>query len=109
MKTYIWIVTWCIVSVIQDPCPEKPYTDKFGIVHDPSIGCTVFHAHKEYDCDHRATFIYRDSAVAFYDDATREQADHSSRIARVKFDSVKILTNQHKFIPCTPDDDKPSR
>lgn len=82
---WIYIITWCIVTTVQDPCPEKPYTDKFGVTHNPALGCLVYHAHKEYDCDHSKVFYNSDSATTFYYDALKEY-----NLERVKIDSTQI-------------------
>lgn len=91
----MWVVTWCIISTIQIPCPEKSYVDKFGIKHDPAATCLVYHCKIEYDCTHEKQFMNRDSAKMFLKEIS-DESKRTSVLARIQIDS--ILLGQEKYI-----------
>lgn len=82
---FIYIITWCIVTIIPIPCPQKDYTDQYGIKHSPSLSCAALHYRREYDCDHKKRFYIRDSAISFLKGAGK----HTGIIDSIKIDSIK--------------------
>lgn len=90
----IYIVTWCILTFVSDPCPDKLKVDEFGRSASPYISCAVLHGHTEKRCENQRGFDNRDEAFAFY---KRAQSDTSSfgfvlgqSLSDVKIDSVVV-------------------
>lgn len=78
-----FIVTWCIQMMVTDPCPDAGKVDEFGRLENYGIGCTVHHFHFENECGYSIEYCAKDSALAFYERATKERD-----IVNVKLDSI---------------------
>ena len=70
-----YIVTFCLITWISDPCPDK------------IPGCLVIHSHAEFDCGHYKTFFDRDSAFNFYNEGNKEVNEN---YCNTKIDSIEI-------------------
>lgn len=92
-----FIVTWMVVTIVPDSCPDAGKVDQFGRVVNRGYSCAVFHAKTVFN-PQKKEFGNRDSAFAFYRDALKHQPDSNSiitmwsdnNLADVKIDSVKI-------------------
>jgi len=90
-----YIVTWCIVNVVSDPCPNINKTDEFGRKGSGMISCAVFHHHLEHDCGHEKEFLNKTDAHSFYNRAAANaygfgRGIWSGGLSGVKIDSVYI-------------------
>jgi len=83
-----YIITWCVLIVIQDPSTTIIKEDEFG--RKSYQHCMDFKFH--YECEnHFKEFINRDSAFAFWGRIKKEQSKSFmvyDRVDSVKIDSV---------------------
>lgn len=96
-----FIITWCVVTMVTDPCPDANKVDEFGRGVSGMTSCAVYHFHYEYDCEHTKIFTDRDSAIVFYNkaknlepekhkiDTTYYQFFSNGSLKDVKIDSVR--------------------
>ena len=96
-----FIITWCVVTIATDPCPDANKVDEFGRGGSAINVCAVHHFHYEYDCEHTKIFNDRDSAMTFYKkakelepakykfDTTYFQFFSNGNLKDVKIDSVR--------------------
>lgn len=89
MKELIYIVTWCLVTIVPQTTLMNPADkyDEFGReVYNP-ISLV-----KHYDCNHVKTFDNLDSAMLFYNNALNEGSNFYDmgqiKIERVNIDSM---------------------
>lgn len=65
-----YIVFWCLMNWIPEPCPLQNQVDEFG--REILYGCLVMHGHFEQGETQSKVFTDRDSAFAFYKRALDE-------------------------------------
>ena len=82
-KIWIYIVTWCIMGIGF----HRVTYDEFGRIGSVNLGYTEM-----YDCGREKRFIDRDSAMAFYTRAKREESNVFSdgKLWGVKIDSAYL-------------------
>jgi len=83
-----FIITWCVITIVADPCNLRPYVDEFGISHDLCKELSMVKVHATYDCNHWRVFNHRLEAVSFYNEARKLTAGRDIQISRVRMDSV---------------------
>ena len=50
-----YIITWCLVTVVSDPCPDLMKKDEFG--RQSNISCAALHYHYETARDKADNFF----------------------------------------------------
>ena len=94
----MYFVSWCIVSMVSAPCPDKIKTDEFGRQSSSYTTCAVLHLREERDCEHRTDLMSRDSAIAFMARASKASNGYSiwqSKIDNIQLDSTPVLTGKN--------------
>lgn len=87
-----YIIFWTLIKIVYDPCPDmvKSHANKFGVVGNTMMNCSVVHCHSEIVGEKEKYFYNRDSANLFYKEAINYSKIWRSGISGVKIDSVKL-------------------
>lgn len=98
-----YIITWCVVNMVTDRCPDANKVDEFGRGGSVMSVCAVHHFHYEYDCGHAKVFYNADSAKAFYKRAKELEPEkykvdtiyfqnfYNGSLKDVEIDSVRLV------------------
>jgi len=83
-----YIVIWCILNWVPDPCPIKSIPDEFGRINY-SMNCAVLHGHFEQGKPRTKEFSTMDSAQAFYERAIMQTTGIiGGRVGCLEIDSI---------------------